>query len=295
MGITNNMEMSGYKTIPNQKGYTLDSLLQTMKEKNVKFSCGEPEIKDFKGKPMIIFSEKYNGFMIYIKVDPKKIEISRVLEKPKAGGLLLEIGAQLLTNTASKDQSQAERAVEEVYDVLQQIDGGEAEVVNRKSNAVSKKLYMKQKIVAIKDKYSICTENEEPVYYIEGNLVALHYNLQDNNGTTLLELKKKMVSIMPEFSIIKDGKTIGTIRKKIKLLNVEISGECEGKSLVIKGNPVARNFTILLDDVLIGGVDTERLTWGDVYSIDIADESKEHLVVAIAVVCDKIVDASNNN
>ena len=40
---------------------------------------------------------------------------------------------------------------------------------------------------------------------------------------------------------------------------------------------------------VIGNVDTERLTWGDVYSIDIKDTGKQDLIVAIAIIVDNIL------
>ena len=280
-----NDAMSGYKKLSNAKGYGLGDMLSLMN--GTSYSFGEPKLGKVGKKEAIVF-EGVGRFTVYVQVSPKSIEISRVFAQGVGLSVLKELGASILTDANAKDTAVADRAVDELYEVINRLlTTGVAE--NKSSASDSFKLYMRQKILTIKDKYDICDENQNSVYWVEGNLVSLGYKIEDAAGNLLLEIKKKLVSVMPEYTIKQNGKDIGKLRKKIKLTRPVVTGEINGKALEIKGDLSGYHFSIKLDDAVIGDVDTERLTWGDVYSIDIRDKEQQDIIVGIAVVVDNLL------
>lgn len=286
MGFFNDA-VSGYQKLKNTRGLTNEKLLAELEK--ISLSFGNPVI-DTVGKKEAVVVHNVGRFDVYAIADAKNIEIARVLGKDQSIGknLLKELAVAAVTDAQAKDTATADRAVDELTDLIKQyLENGV--MFTRARNAytqTSTKLYMRQKILAIKDKYSICTEDETPAYWVEGNLIGLSFNVQNANGSNIYTIKKKMIAIMPEYSIMEGKKEVGHIKKKIKLTRPEITGEIYGENLTIKGDMSGYHFSIMLNGTVVGNVDTERLTWGDCYSIEILDESKKDLVVTIAVICD---------
>ncbi|HEX3020875.1 MAG TPA: LURP-one-related family protein [Lachnospiraceae bacterium] len=280
-----NDAMSGYKKLKNTRGYSLQDLFTMLK--GTAYSFGEPALGKVAKDDAIVFNG-INGFTVYVKVSVNSIEVARVVSKEAGKFIFKELVASLLTNAQSKDTAMADRAVDELYEVVNTLL--QTGVVENKSAAgTAAKLYMHQKVLSIKDKYSICKEDQTPVYWVQGNLTSLGYKIEDAQGNLLIEIKKKLVSIMPEYKLIENGVEIGTIEKKMKLTRPVIAGEVKGESIEIKGDMSGYHFAIKCNDAEIGNVDTERLTWGDVYSIDIKDLSKQDFIVAIAIIVDNII------
>ena len=291
MGFTDNL--SGYHKYKNVQNFTNETLFLKLREIPVSFA-DSPKMDTVAKKETIVYTIPDSRFIVYVKAD-KNVEVATCLAPKENVGKF--IGKELLISAVSdaqgKDQHEANRAVDEVGDILQKLLAGQETTpgnltaVNKNKNGT--KLYMRQKIVSIKDKYSICTLNEEPVYWVEGNLIGLSFSIQNTTGNELMKIKKKMVAIMPNYTLMKENKVFGQIKKKIKLTRPEIVGTVDGKELLIKGNLSGYSFEIFLGGQSIGAVDTERLTWGDCYSIESYIPDNTDLVVAIAVICDNVL------
>ena len=280
-----NDAMSGYKKLKNEHGYSTQDLFAKLK--STTYSFGEPTLGVVTKSEAIVF-EKIENITVYIKVTPKKIEIGRAVLEGTAKFALKELAKSAISDGQGKGIAIADRAVDELYEVIVNME--KTGVVSNKSFKTTKvKLYMSQKILSIKEKYSICKEDETPVYWVQGNLTRLNYNIEDANGNNIMEIKKKLVAIMPEYKLVKDGQVIGALKKKLKFTRPVILGEVSGENIEIKGDLSGFHFSIKSNDIVIGDVDTERLTWGDVYSIDIKDEEKQDLVVAIAIIVDNVI------
>lgn len=286
MGFLNDAT-SGYQKLKNTRGLTNEIILAELE--NVSLSFGTP-VLDTVGKKEAVVVHNVGRFDVYAIAGDKNIEIARVLGKDQSIGknILKELAAASVTNAQAKDLAVADRAVDELADLIKQLLENGA-MFTRNANAYTQtgmKFYMKQKILSIKDKYSICTEDETPVYWVEGNLIGLSFKVQTAAGDDIYTIKKKMVAIMPEYSVLEGKKEIGHIKKKMKLTRPEITGEVYGESLTIKGDMSGYHFSIMLNGMVVGNVDTERLTWGDCYSIEVLDERMTDLIVTIAVICD---------
>lgn len=288
MGL--NESMTGYKKLKNKKGYTTEDLLSLMK--SVTFSFGTPKIGVIAKKEAIVF-EGIGDFTAYIYVNPDAIEIGRGLVGKGSGKrLLMDLAASFLSNASAKDTAVADRAVEELFDVLTQLL--KTGVMENKSGTVSvATLYMNQKILSITDQFDIFDEDQKPVYHVAGNLISHHYKIEDVSGNLVMEIKKKMFAVMPEYIILKDEEEIGSLKKKFTMTRPVITGELNHKQLEMSGNLSGYHFGIKLDEVTIGAVDTARLTWGDVYSIDIRDKSQQELVVAVSIIADNLLKSKD--
>lgn len=290
MGFMND-SATGFKKYKNEQGFTNETL--AAKLQCIQVSFGTPVMGKMGKEDAVVYeSEALGRFMVYARVNGKNIEVSRVFKKGEALGknLLKEIAVMAVSDAQAKDTAVADRAVDELGAVIEKLSSGQ-EVLesNVKTNTVSGesiKYYMQQKVISVKDKYNICDEDQNPKYYVEGSITKLSYSVQTSSGQEIMEIKKKIVAIMPEYSIFVGKNEIGHVKKKMKLTRPEIVGDINGKELNIKGDIAGYHFNIEINGVAVGNVDTERLTWGDCYSIEVLDESMKETIIAIAVICD---------
>ena len=130
---------------------------------------------------------------------------------------------------------------------------------------------------------------EAVVYHVEGDITRLNFSIQKGSAE-VLKLKKKFIAVMPEYTILQGGKEAAKIKKKFKLTKPELSGTVNGQELKIAGDLMGYDFDIQVGGVTIGHVDTARTIWSDCYRIRIMDESKQDMVIALAIICDNVSD-----
>lgn len=289
MGFLNDAG-SGYKKIKNKTGLTNEYFYSRLSGAGLSF--GVPELGSIKAlgkdhEAVVFHMERYD---IYVKADNKNIEVAKIYGKNTDIGknLAKELLAASVTDAEALDTAQADRAVEELFDVVRQIvetGSGTSKTVSVNREELSC-LYMNQKNFSIRDKYTIFTQEQNPVYEVQGNLTGLGFEIKRPGGETVFTIKKKLIAVTPEYTIFRGKNKIGSIRKKIKLTRAEISGEIEGQPLTIQGDMSGFHFSVELGQQVIGSVDTIRMTWGDCYAIESRVADLQDMVVLVAVVCD---------
>lgn len=301
MGFMNDAT-SGYKKLKNEKNFTNASLCEMLKGAGLSF--GEPalgEIKALLGKTFEAIVFHYDAtYDVYVKVTEANIEIGKTLV-PGVGikGALAMAGSMALYDgVENKSAMTSDRAVDELYDVITQLiaTGSAQSKVVSAANGGGETIsyYMKERLLSIPVKYDIYDADEKPVYNVKGALTGLSYDVFRANGEQIFTIKKK-IAIMPEYVLMQGKEKIGELKKKIKLSRPEIAGEINGKQVSIKGSMMAFSFSIELDGRIVGAVDKKQMIWGDAFGVDIYDESIKDIVVAIAVICDNVIDRASSN
>ena len=278
-----NDSMSGYKKLENTKNFTTEQLFEKFKE--IKVSFGEPSMGTMTGDPAVVW--KIDHFVVYVKADPKNVQIGGVIGEKIGINLLKEVGKSLLSGGInSVSNANSDRAVEELYGIMQQLLGG-AEVAKSSvmMNENAEKLYIKQKLLSVANKYDVCKEDGTSVYWVEGNITGLNYKVT-KDGEEMFSFKKKLVAITPEFKVFKGDAEVGEFKKKIKLSKPEMNGSFNGENVNILGDLTGFHYTIAVNGTIIGKVDSEKMILGDVYSITILDPSKTDLVVICGILVD---------
>lgn len=153
-------------------------------------------------------------------------------------------------------------------------------------------LYMKQKVFSIRDKYSIYSADQQPVYEVVGKITGLEFDVFER-GAKCMAIKKKLVSIMPEYKIEIGGTKVGTLRKKMKLLKVQFEGEYNGQPLAFVGDFAAYDFAVMIGGAEIGRIHKQVLSWGDTYAIDIFNPSFAQAMVATVIIIDNALHDGN--
>ena len=291
----------GFASLINEKGFTNEDLLEKLS--GIEVSFGKPVMGDINGTPAVMYKNATDDYDVFVRINKNKVIMGKMAADGKSnlGSALdtaLSIG--LFDGAKSKGMSDADRYVEELADIVEKLEKGEevsaSEMVTSVNTSTGEKveLYMKQKFLAIKPQFDICDLQENPIYHVEGDLVRLNFSIQ-RNGTEVLKLKKKPIAIMPEYTIVKSGSEIGTVKKKFKLTNPELVGTINGKELKIQGSILASNFDIRVGGNVIAQVDTCQTLWADCYRIAVLDESYMDILAALAIICDAVVDSEESN
>lgn len=289
----NNDSISGYKKLENTKGITTDWLFEELKK--VTLSFGTPTMGEMLKKPAVTW--KIGNYTVYVQADESKIQMGGVVTESIGKNLFKQVGIGLLTGNfaGSKDNAESDRAVEELYKVVVQLVGGQPveNITSNVSTGIEKSFYMEQKVFSLTAKYNIYLEDKTPVYFIQSDLTHLNYTIC-REDTEIFKLKKKLIALLPEFSIFEDGSEIGHLKKKLKLTKPEIVGEIKGKNVCLKGDVFGNNYEIEFDGKVVATVDTAVLTWGDCYRIKVREDSLQDYVMIFAVIIDNVVDAENS-
>ena len=152
------------------------------------------------------------------------------------------------------------------------------------------KLYIKQKVFTIKDKFTVKDEAGNDKYFVEGKLLSLGkkfyiYNMEKEE---VAYIEQKLMNLMPKFFVYVKGEKIAEIHKKPKY-------EIVGKNWVTNGDLWAHEYNITDMDSgnQIASIHKEWMTWGDSYMLDIEDEKHEISIMALILAIDAVMATKN--
>ena len=156
-------------------------------------------------------------------------------------------------------------------------------------------LYMKQKVFSWKDKFSIMNSYGEDKYYVEGKLISLGKKLRiyDTAGNELAFVNQKLISLMPKFSVEMNGEEVAVIKKKFTLFKPKYF--IEGPGWEVQGDFLAHDYTITEKGSIIVAIHKKWMAWGDTFELDIEDESREVLAMAVVLAIDAVMDSQQNS
>lgn len=300
--LTSNDNMSGYKKFDNKQGWTNADLLEKLC--GVTTSLGTPKMGTIKvmGKEVeaVVYDSVSENVDIYIKADDKKIDAGSAPKPGATGAAMLGALGATFGSGSDTDTSKVTRAIEELQGVMDKLLAGqevtETKAAARAESGNSVKLYMEEKLeLSLKDRYTLFTADHEPAFFIEGNVLDTAYKIMDASENEIMVIKKKLIAVMPEYTVFEGKKEIASFKKKLKLTKTEIAGKVGGKELTIKGDMLAYNFDILLGDETIGTVDKEATFWANCYRIEAFEKSYVNIIVAIAAIVEALKKAEERS
>lgn len=157
------------------------------------------------------------------------------------------------------------------------------------------KLYMKQKVFSIKDKFTIQDETGADKYFIEGKLISLGKKLtvKDSAGNELALVKQKLISFMPKFTVEMGGNEVAIIKKKVTAFKPKYI--IEGPNWEVSGDFFGHDYVITEGGAPVVSIHKKWMAWGDTFELDVVDESREVLAMAVVLAIDCVMDNGDNN
>lgn len=160
-----------------------------------------------------------------------------------------------------------------------------------------KQLYVKQKVLSLRDRYTIYDINQHSIYYCTSkilSLVAQRHLYRADDDTKLLTIEKKLLTLLPKYKIYDPNhQPIAQIHKKLSFFKPKYSIHTTNNELYIEGNIFAHDFTIKQDEHILFEVHKKWISWGDTYEISIYDETNIELYIALVLILDH--DCHNQN
>ena len=154
------------------------------------------------------------------------------------------------------------------------------------------RLYMKQKVFALKDRFTIKNEAEEDVYTVEGKFISLGKKLHilDTNGEEVAFVKQELLTFMPKFTVLQNGEEVAQIQKKMSFLKPKYV--VTGLDWTIEGDVFGHDYTIFSGENAIVSIHKKWMSWGDTFELDLADAADVPLTVAVVLAIDAVMDAA---
>ncbi|MFD1173035.1 LURP-one-related/scramblase family protein [Oceanobacillus picturae] len=156
-----------------------------------------------------------------------------------------------------------------------------------------KQLYIKQKVMSFKDKFTIKDHQETDAYFVEGSFMKIPktFSILNTAGTEVALITKKVMSFLPKFNVEVNGQEVLTINKEFSLFKARYSIDAAG--IEVQGNWWDMNFEVLQHGEVVGKVNKEWFTWGDSYKVQVLNEKTETIIIALVIAID-CVKADNS-
>lgn len=154
------------------------------------------------------------------------------------------------------------------------------------------KLYVKQKVFSWTDRFTAKDEYGQDKYEIEGEFFSwgkkLH--LRDQFGKEVAFIQQKVLSFLPRFYVLMDGREVAEIVKEFTFFRQRY--RIEGLDWDIDGTFWAHDYRITRGAQPIVTIHKQWMTWGDCYELDIADPRDEVLALAVVLSIDCVMAAA---
>lgn len=91
-----------------------------------------------------------------------------------------------------------------------------------------KKLYIKQKVFSIGEKFTVMDEDQQPRYFVKGSFMKIPktFHIEDEHGNEVSRITKKVISLLPKFYVEMNGKEAIEISKHLSFFEGEIFDFC---------------------------------------------------------------------
>jgi uncharacterized protein YxjI len=151
---------------------------------------------------------------------------------------------------------------------------------------------VREKIFSIGDDFWVTDEQGNQVFLVDGKALSLRqtFELKDRSGAVVAKIHKKIVSIHDTMDIERDGQVIATVKRALfsplhhrSVIEVHGVGQLEAV-----GNIIDKEFEIRDGGAVLAQISRAWFRIRDTYGIDVAPGQDDALMIAIAVVLDRI-------
>ncbi|MDF2541531.1 MAG: hypothetical protein K0S47_1249 [Herbinix sp.] len=159
------------------------------------------------------------------------------------------------------------------------------------------KLYLKQRIFSLGDKYDIYDVNENTIFNVESELFSFgpKLHLYDSSGNELYYIKRRITFFLAQYEIYRHNDLCATIQQELTFFRKELSVESDHGQFAINGDFLSMDYTLTRNGAYFGSVQKKWLSWGDSYEIDIPDSEDAGFVCALVIAIDNCLHNDSNN
>lgn len=151
------------------------------------------------------------------------------------------------------------------------------------------KLYIKQKVFTLKDRFTVWDANGNERYYVEGELFTWGKKLHvyDTANREVALIQQKVFSFLPRYFVYVNGIEIAEIVKEFTFFKPRYT--IHGLNWSVEGDFFAHEYTVSENGRPVVQISKEWMTWGDSYELNIADDAKETAALAVVITIDCVM------
>ncbi len=152
-----------------------------------------------------------------------------------------------------------------------------------------------QKLLSFGPQYSVCDENSQERYHVEGELLSFGRQLRmyDASHREVAFIKQKWPSMLPSFSVLVGGREIACIKAELALFSAKYS--VTGLGWAVEGNILRRHYRVKdAQGRQIAQIDKEWTLLQDTFTLHLDDHADEITAIAVVLAIDTVLDMQNN-
>lgn len=147
-------------------------------------------------------------------------------------------------------------------------------------------LLIKQRVFSWTDSYDVFDEAGRAKYFVKAQLLSLGHQIRvydKDSGRELGSIHQKLFTLLPTFEIRRDGRTLGTVRKKFTLFAQNYLVDYRGWD--VEGDFLGWDYRVYRGNEQVMAITKQWLSWGDTYRIQFDDPADElaGLLLVIAI------------
>lgn len=157
------------------------------------------------------------------------------------------------------------------------------------------RLYMKQKIFSLTDKFIIKDYLGNDKYFVEGEFLSWGKKLHiyDANGHEVAFVKQRLITFLPKFEVYMDGNLVVEVVKEFTFFRPRYA--LKGTNWVIEGDFWQHDYQIYNGSQQIVTISKVWFSWGDSFELNVLSEADEVLAVATVLAIDCVLDSQSSS
>lgn len=150
------------------------------------------------------------------------------------------------------------------------------------------RLYIRQKVFSIGDRYNITNEAGHPVFTVQGEIFTFgaKIHIYDATGAELYFIQQKLFRFLPEYHVYSGNTLCAVIKKEFAFFTPRLNITSQFGNYTCEGNLFGMDFAILNNGNIVGELHKKWLSWGDSYELIIYDDNDAPLFCALAIAID---------
>ncbi|MET8556304.1 LURP-one-related family protein [Streptomyces sp. NPDC004959] len=148
---------------------------------------------------------------------------------------------------------------------------------------------VRERLFSLGDDYWIEDESGRKVFLVDGKAMRLRqtFELKDEQGRVLVDIHQKLLSLMGEMIIEREGEHLAKVkRKRLSLLRNHFRVEmADGTELDVSGKILDREFAIEYDGELLAQISRRWFTVRDTYGVQVVREDVDPALLIAVTVC----------
>lgn len=156
------------------------------------------------------------------------------------------------------------------------------------------KLYLKEKVFTLTDRFTVWDAMGQEKYHVEGEFFSLgkQLHIYDFQGQEVASIHQELFTLLPRYQLVVRGRPLGYIRKKWSFFSPRYTVEELGWE--IQGHFLEHDFAIFCQGRQIASIEKEWMSWGDQYVLTIDSKDMELAALAVVLTIDCVAETQNN-